>query len=712
VSAPPQDIIESNAPPGDRVVGDGRPTVERTGAEALLDLAPDPTLVLDGTMRILHANRACETFFGRSLLEWVGRTPVDLVHPDDLAHVLSSFTEVQGKTRGSAIEIRVLTPNGWRYVEAIGGVTETSTGPLVTISLRDLTERRRWEVASGRPERFQSILQHAAAVILLLDADGSVDSVSLALTRQLGHDPAQVVGTPLTRWVTPPDRAHVTHSLASVPVGGSAQFEAELLHVDGTPIPYQFHVVNLTDDPVVSGVVVSATDISPRRALERRLLEMASRDDLTGLANRATLLEHLSALCARREETSGTLTVLFLDLDRFKPVNDIHGHEAGDRVLVAFAERLRSVVRPHDLVARLGGDEFVVVCDDLGGRDAADALARRIAAVAAEPVALDGTTVRVPCSVGVVTRDRTDAGETAESLLAEADAAMYADKLRRRGAAVPPRLSVVQRRLLAEELAAALKADPAVGGLRMYAMPVVSVPTGRVVGVEALLRWQHPRLGMLTPDRFLHVVADAGLDPLLSAFVLDSTLHRWAPWAASLPAGIAVNLSSGQLADPGLPSLLRSLLEQTDFPPGSLVLEICEPALVERTGGRGDSSTAVRRLHDTGVTLAIDDFGTGASSLVTVRDLPVGTLKIDRSIVGGLTTDRVARGICEAVVALGRTIGLRIVAEGVESDCQHRMLLEMGVEFAQGHLYGRAVPADQLVGILGEARGREAVAVR
>ena len=405
----------------------GRPT---SNAPRPFDAIPDPVVIVDDQLRVVEANLAAVQFFGVKREEWIGQIPLELVHREDVALVLTSLEEVQKRQgTGTPIELRVRIADGsWRLVELIGRATMTLDGLRVVNTLRDLTERRRWELAADEPERFRRLVENSATIMMLTDATGLIQSVSGAVTRQLGLDQNVVVGTWLVDYVMAAE-----HDRANLEIGaarehpGTRVFELELCHRDGRAIPYQISVVNLLDDPVVSGLVISAHDISSRRDLERQLEYLASHDALTGLANRARLVDHLRQAQYRTAADPSRLLVSFLDLDRFKAINDLHGHDAGDRMLKHVAQRLRNAVRSNDFVARYGGDEFVVVSE---GLDPAvnEVFVHRLETVVADPVNVDGLTLQVFASVGCV--DGT-LSEDPKALLAAADDAMYAEKLRR-----------------------------------------------------------------------------------------------------------------------------------------------------------------------------------------------------------------------------------------------------------------------------------------
>ena len=379
-------------------------------------------------------------------------------------------------------------------------------------------------------------------------------------------------------------------------------------------------------------------------------------------------------------------------------MNDLHGHDAGDVVLAALAQRLLRVARSGDLVARLGGDEFVLVCEDIDDPRTPTSIAHRIEATVAEPIGIGGVTAQVFASVGFAVGT---AAPTAEGLLAEADAAMYRVKQRRRGAPVVTTLPVAQRRELAEDLVEAIADDPAAAGFRMYFQPVVRLPERRIVGSEALVRWEHPRLGLLSPADFLPIAEDAGLDLGLGTWIVNESIAACARFRDPT-IGVAVNLSAAQLADPDFVDIAFAALDAHRLTPDRLCVEVTETTMLERAA-RGSLLPAVstlERVKQSGVSVAIDDFGTGYSSLAHVRDLPADILKIDRSFVAGAATDRASRGIVAAVIALAHAVDMQVIAEGVETPEQHAELVALGADAAQGYWYGRPVPEAAFAALL------------
>ncbi|MDO8364139.1 MAG: EAL domain-containing protein [Actinomycetota bacterium] len=662
--------------------------------EALVRSIGDPVVLVDSALQLAYANPATEALLGLSADEWMGRSTLELFHPDDVALVLSSGGTMLNKQVGTPFEARMRVADGsWKWVEIVGAnaIDIPGVDGLVVV-VRDITQRRMWEVAAGDTARFQQVMQHAASITLLLDAEGRISSVNNAFTRLLGHDPSIAVGKHLwwfasvesaTELARAIDRARSReHSITCEALMRSAD-------PDGEPRPIRFEFVNLLDDPVVAGMVVTAHDVSDLYHARRRLEHLARHDVLTGLANRSVLLERIDELL----DAHLRATVVFIDLDKFKPVNDLLGHDAGDQLLQQVASRLLHLVRPSDLVARVGGDEFVVLVAGATDRRAASVLAERIEAALSEPYLLNEGPVRVTASVGTAMAAR---DSTVTGLLADADLAMYQAKAARRGDPVRDHLQRLpnanERRRLADDLSAGLRRGEVVA----YFQPVIDIVTGHTVGFEALARWHHPRLGTLPPLAFLDIADDAGLDPLLGDMVLANacrTLH-------GLPDHmfVGVNLSATQLADGRLCDRVDAILREHDIARERLVVEITERATLARRPGAGMASPrhTLLQLHKMGIGLSLDDFGTGYSSLTHVRNYPLSAIKIDRSFVARAARHREDRAVIAAVVGMAAALDLEVVVEGVETEEQLADLRRLGCTLAQGYLISRPLAPAQV----------------
>ncbi|MGY1744005.1 putative bifunctional diguanylate cyclase/phosphodiesterase [Blastococcus sp. SYSU D00695] len=464
-------------------------------------------------------------------------------------------------------------------------------------------------------------------------------------------------------------------------------------------------LVDLTDDPDVGGVVVHVTDISDRKRAEEALAHQAFHDALTGLANRALFADRVEQALLRGARGQGHAAVVFIDLDGFKGVNDTLGHPAGDALLREVAARLRAVVRAEDTVARLGGDEFAVLVEQAStGSGEAVATAERLLAALAEPVVLDGQSVTVSGSVGIAVAD---AGATGDSLIGDADIAMYAAKMSGRGRSVVfdagMRASAVAARELEQELQGALAA----GEFRLVYQPVIGLADDAVTGFEALLRWESPRLGSVSPACFVPVAEASGLIEEIGAWVLREACTAAAEWRAAhgRELTMAVNVSAVQLASPHLVQHITEALAASGLPASSLVIEVTETALVDDPERASECLAALRAL---GLRLALDDFGTGYSSLAHLRQFTVDVLKIDRSFVATIGGDGVMPPIVRGMIDLGRTLGLEIVAEGVETEVQRQLLVEGHCDLAQGYLFARPLEAADASLLLLASRPRSA----
>jgi diguanylate cyclase (GGDEF)-like protein len=492
-------------------------------------------------------------------------------------------------------------------------------------------------------------------------------------------------------------RAALAHSLWTV-----ACLTAGLMIMDGPTFPSVR--VWLTTVGLVVAVGSLVGIVAGRMRAGRRLLHAAAtHDPLTGLANRRGFATALDDALAQRDEHGGSVVVLLVDLDHFKLVNDTHGHHAGDDLLCEVAPRLTAVVRAGDTVARMGGDEFAVVCRDEAGNLDVAALLDRLQRTWAAPVVVDAGELTVTGSVGVVVCDRP--GATAESLLRDADVALYRAKAVRRGSAVVfdatlqadnDRRSAVER-----ELRSALSR----GELGLAFQPVVGMTGADVLGAEALLRWTSAELGSVPPAEFIPVAEDSGLIGEIGAWVLDQSCAQLSEWRSSGLVGedfaIAVNVSGRQLS-PGFTGRVAAVRERYGLPARALHIEITESVLLDEAGGSAAVLTALRAA---GTPLLLDDFGTGYSSLAYLQRLPLDGLKIDKSFVDGLDTSARRRTLVAAIVAMADGLGLDVVAEGVETEQVAAALRALGCRHAQGYLWGRPMGAQDFAEHLMARRG-------
>ena len=557
-----------------------------------------------------------------------------------------------------------------------------------------------------RQERhFRSIARNASDVLTVVDSSGVIRYQSASVTRILGHRAEDLVGRRLDDLLVVEDGAGAMRAVSSAPPPPAPPtvLASRLRRSDGSVCLAEITVSNLLADDAVHGFVITSRDISERAALEARLRQQAMHDPLTGLGNRALFRDRLEHALARAQRHPELVAVVMIDLDGFKQVNDSLGHDAGDRLLAEVARRLQDCVRSGDTVARMGGDEFAVLLER-ADVEAPEVVAQRIVYRLRAPVDIDGKAIVTQGSVGVAMASSTTT--SAEELLRNADLAMYAAKSKGKGVYEIYEREMHAAALERVELEADLRDALRRRELTLHYQPLVELPSGRVSGVEALARWDHPERGSVSPGEFVPLAEESGLVVDLGRWVLGEACREGRRFQEAYPTeppfAMAVNVAARQLTSPWLVEEVRKALAESHFPASSLVLEITEGALMR------DASSIVPTLHALralGVRLAIDDFGTGWSSLSRLRSFPVDKLKIDRSFISEITSSSDDAPIVAAIVAMAHSLGLTTVAEGVETLEQLACLHEHGCEEVQGFLLSRPLPADRLLDLLAEPGG-------
>lgn len=560
-----------------------------------------------------------------------------------------------------------------------------------------LLRQRALRELSHSERRFRIFARLSTDLGLVLDDAGGLLEVSASARPLLGWDPAAMLGTPWREHVHPEDHDHLEDALLHSSLRPGVAVETDdhrVRHDDGTWRWFSATVTDLREEPTVGGVAVVARDIDARKRTEAQLAHQALHDPLTGLPNRALLLDRLTQALERSRRHDGTVAVVFLDLDHFKLFNDSQGHARGDALLRACAARLRAAVRDADTVARFGGDEFVVVLDGTDRAEDAWVAAQRILEALREPIAVAGTHHRVTASAGFVlaTPD-----SSAQDLLRDADTAM--SQAKRSGREQVRGLDPALRSRLLEEadLVRDLRGVEHREELAVEYQPIFNLGAGACVGYEALVRWDHLTRGRITPDRFIPLAEEHGMITGIGDAVLAASLSQLARWDGHFPGhqrrSMAVNLSVHQLHDPDLVERVRELLAVYDVVAKRLTFELTESALMAEPEASSRVLTALREL---GCRIAIDDFGTGYSSLAYLRQLPVTTLKVDRSFIQWLGQDERDERVVTVVLTLAREFGLRTIAEGIETDEQRRLLERLGCVYGQGYLLARPAPPDAL----------------
>jgi diguanylate cyclase (GGDEF)-like protein len=457
-----------------------------------------------------------------------------------------------------------------------------------------------------------------------------------------------------------------------------------VLELDAIRNDLERTVQERTQDLVTANETLSA-EVTEREAAEARAQTLARHDSLTGLANRRHFLEELDRRLGLVGDDATAFALMFVDLDRFKPINDVHGHAIGDELLQVIAARLCGCLRDDSFAARLGGDEFAVLIEGPDGRDGVAAAARRVLHELSAPILVNGLKLTVGASIGIAVCP--EDGRTAADLLQRGDAAMSRAK-EDRGAYKFFDSSIDEELKSKAALESELRAAIPQGDIVPYFQPVLSLDDGSLSGYEVLARWPHRERGMISPTEFIPVAEEAGLVDAMFWALLAQACAK----ALSVPGDfmLAVNISPSQVRDQWFPEKVLRTLRETGFPPQRLEIEVTETAMI---GDVQRAKSALMSLKNQGVKVALDDFGTGYSSLYLLRALPIDKLKIDRSFVATLTTDRESATIVGALVGLGKALGLQITAEGVEDEATANMLRAMGCEFAQGYLFGAAIEA-------------------
>ncbi len=552
-----------------------------------------------------------------------------------------------------------------------------------------LRERR----AAGIVEaRYASLIKNASDVIMIADVDGRLRFASPAAERTFGMHPDDLVGRNLLDFWGEADRERLAAFLAEVAsTQGRSVGPVEVVAGNGSRRSTLESVgSNLLDDPAIAGLALNFRDVSERKALEEQLRQLAFHDPLTLLANRSLFRNRVQHALTLAQRSRQRVAVLFLDRDNFTNVNDSLGHDAGDRLLQAAAQRLVKSTRPSDTVARLGGDEFAILLEGISESAGVERVAATITRSFDEPLQLDGSDTYMAASIGIAF---SQPGDDTEQLLRNADIAMYNAKAagKARFVVFQPRMQeqLRERLRLEEDINLALER----GEFFLEYQPVVDLARRELLGVEALVRWNHPDHGLVMPGAFIAAAEESGQIIELGRWVLAEACRAVRSWRDSIVAGdglrVAINVSGRHLQHADLVADVRAALDASGLEPENLVIELTESTIMHNTEVNLER---FRELKALGVRLAIDDFGMGYSSLSYLHRFPIDILKIDRSFVGRLTEQDDGPELARAVVMLGETLGLETVAEGVEHEEQVAKLLELGCVAAQGFLFARSAP--------------------
>jgi len=624
-----------------------------------------------------------------------------LVHPQDRDRVDHAYTGSLVNRTPYEIQHRLLFADGRiKHVlercetlyEGPDGQPSTSHG-----TTQDITERH---LAQQTLRLHAKLFTLSSAGILITDADNRIVSVNEAFTRITGYSLEELRGQNpniLASQRTPPE----TYLEMWNTLRETDHWQGEVWDraKDGHVYPKWIKISVLRNEAgEITNHVASFTDLSEQKAIQERMDRLAYQDPLTGLFNRTSLLQRLDQALRSADRLGVEVVILFINLDRFKAINDVLGHQAGDAMLIEVGNRLRRTVRESDIVARIGGDEFVVV---LTGVESAMTAGATIAAIIAQqlerPFAYQGNQLRTTPSMGLSLFPSD--GSDSEALIQYADVAMSAAKEQGKNTfrffSRSMNNELIERMQIEQDLGVALQQQEFV----LHYQPQIETTNGRICGFEALIRWQHPHKGLVPPVKFIPIAEETGLIEALGAWVIDEACRQLATWKAvgMHPGRVAVNLSAHQLRSPQLLELVRTRMSEHGICAGELELEVTESVAMD------DPPMAIAQLghlRDLGTELAIDDFGTGYSSLAYLKLLPIQTLKLDRTFVKDIAIDENDATISSATIALAHSLGLKVVAEGVETEHQRDFLVSHGCDILQGYLFSKPVPADQAADLL------------
>jgi diguanylate cyclase (GGDEF)-like protein/PAS domain S-box-containing protein len=645
-------------------------------------------VVQDGKMA--YANRKTADLLGYDDPEQlIGVSIADLTHPADLPVLAENHKlRLENGIESIRYTYRALRRDGgvvWADVH--GSACEYEGRPAIMGVAVDVSRRVAFEHQSRLANR---VFESASEGIIITDADHRIEAVNPAFTRITGYSAQEAVGK-RSRMLTGAGAEANRDMLEQLGRDGSWQGEVRDRRKNGNWYPAWMSISTVRDaEQRVTNYVGVFADNTRRKEDETRLRYLANHDSLTGTLNRTGMMARFAREIAHAHSEGKQLALLFVDLDRFKTVNDTLGHGAGDQLLMTATQRVRQQLDGNEIIARPGGDEFTILMQDSPGSGSAARLADRVIRALSQPFSIDGQEMFVTASVGVACYPSD--GKDAATLLKNADVAMYRAKERGRNTfqffTADMNTQALEQMLLENSLRRALER----GEFELHYQPQFDAGDGALAGLEALIRWRHPELGMVFPGTFITLAEQNGLIVPIGAWALQEACRQGRAW---LDAGyrfghIAVNLSARQFAADDLLDTIRAALDGSGLPPSMLELELTESTIMHQPS---EAISLLHRIREMGVALAIDDFGTGYSSLASLKQYPLDRLKIDRSFVKGVPHDADDVAITEAVIAIAHKMGLKVVAEGVETAQQAEFLKAAGCDVAQGFLFGRPVGA-------------------
>ncbi len=642
-------------------------------------------------------------------------------HPEEAilvgaVQLVPAFEVVQRDLNAARISSDQQANTAERWKDAGSILTLIFGGLFLGMMFRRAEHARRRLIASEAQEnalheserRIVSLMSESSDLVTVLDRDGRVTFQSSSIERMLGWSADDVIGHDVREFLDEgeADRVLAVLRQAELHADSRRSVDFQLRRMDGEMLSVEAVVLGRFDDPDIAGCLLNIRDQSERLVLEEALRHQAFHDPLTALPNRALFEDRLVHAFDRTARGGYSLGVLLADVDDFKDINDTYGHALGDAVLIEVADRLRRAVRTEDTVARLGGDEFAVLVEELNGEHDGARAAERILEAFAEPVVIGDVELFAHVSIGIALGSATGgasetAGRRIRQILIDADLAMYEAKRlgRRRFQFYESSMQegIKERMAMRSDLEGGLHR----GEFVLHYQPIVSIETGAIVGSEALIRWQHPERGSIPPLEFIPLAEQTGLIVDIGRWVMAEACREASGWspqvAGEAPPYVSVNVAGSQLQQPGFVEDVRDVLHETGLEPGRLVVEMTESALIEDSEG---NVLKLEQLRHVGIRLAIDDFGTGYSSLSYLRQFNLDILKIDKSFIDTLGHDPKGSALVAAMVAMGTSLGMEVVAEGIEDRAQLQDLQTLHCDLGQGYLFAKPLPPADFTALL------------
>ncbi len=641
--------------------------------------------------QIVAANRVAAEMHGYTVDELLALNIIDLDAPD-AAKEAPSRLQLLLKGDWIKAEIRHRKRDDSIFpIEISAGLIEIGNHKYILALDRDITERKRAEeTLRDSEERFRLIAETSGDIIFQTDTQSRITYCSPSVNRY-GYSNEKIAGTLFTEYVHPDELLKTTDFFHCALSGdGITLLETRLLQADGTPVYAEINVTPMVRNGTVAGVQGIARDLTERKKMEEAIKHQACHDALTDLPNRALFMDRLERQLAQADRNQKKMAVMFLDLDRFKNINDALGHSVGDLLLYAVAVRLGTCIRGTDTVARIGGDEFNILLSDVNHSEDAAKIAQKIISVFKEPFKIDKYDLHITTSVGISLYP--EDGKDSETLLKHADIAMYHAKGSGRNTYQFYNHSINIRSLERMEMENSLRRALVRGELKLYYQPLIEIASGKLICAEALLRWEHPEFGLLKPAEFIQLAEESGIIIPIGEWALHTACEQNIQWqkAGHEPICVAVNISARQFHVTNLLEMASQVLNETGLHPQWLELEITENTLMLDVE---DAISKLVKLNEKGIKLSLDDFGTGYSSLNYLKRLPIQTIKVDRSFVREVVNDPNDMAIVTAVIAMTKSLNLQVVAEGVETKEQLAFLRSKGCDEVQGYLYSEPVPA-------------------